>query len=261
MILPIITYHALGNQRSPVWIDENVFEAQLDAFVRHGYQGLTLAAAIDRFHDGTLPERSVVLTFDDGYESVFSIAWPKLHDRGFPATVFLVSDFCGRDNRWPGQPPSLPVERLLTWEQIQILIADGWEMGAHTLTHPPLSLLRAADIEREILDSRRIIIERIMQPVTSFAYPYGATSPDARSIVRRHYTAAVGTRLGLARPDDDCHELPRLDAHYLHAAYVPYLRTPVVAAYLRGRDGLRRTRRRARPDWDTTLSSQNSIHV
>ena len=260
MTLPIITYHAIGDERSPIWTKVSTLEAQLDALISNGYHTVPLTAAIDQLRAGTLSDRAVVLTFDDGYASVATLAWPRLYARGLVATVFVVSDYCGRDNDWPGQP-SLPVEGLLSWDQVQVLAAHGWEIGAHTATHPALPLLPIADAEREICASMQVISETIDRPVTSFAYPYGATSPEVTALVRRQFSVAVGTRLGLADDGDDSHELPRLDAHYLRPDFVPYLSTPIMRQYLRGRDHLRSARRRLRPDWDMTPISRGAVRA
>lgn len=261
MTLPIVTYHALGDAASPVWTPLATFEAQLDAFARCGYRGLTLSGALDALRGGgPLPERSVVFTFDDGYESVHRLAWPRLRARGFVATVFLIDDYCGRDNRWPGQPSDLPVAPLLTWNQARDLAGDGWELGAHTRTHPALTALPLAEAEREIVGAQRAIAARLGRAAHVFAYPYGATNPAVTGVVRRHFAGAVGTALGLVHAGDDPYRLPRVDAHYLHPRFVPYLHTLWFARYLRLRQALRATRRRFRPDWRPTLS-EGSPHA
>lgn len=260
-MLPIVTYHAIGEEASPVWTPLATFEAQLDAFARRGYRGLTLSTALDALGGrAPLPERSVVFTFDDGYESVHRLAWPRLRAHGFVATVFLIGDYCGRDNRWPGQPPDLPVAPLLTWEQARDLTGDGWEVGAHTRTHPALPALPLDGAEREIVGAQREIALRLDRPARAFAYPYGATTPAVTGVARRHFAGAVGTDLGLACTGDDPYRLPRIDAHYLHPRLIPFLRAPSFARYLRLRQALRATRRRFRPDW-RPASAEGAFHA
>lgn len=250
MSVPIITYHAIGAGPPPVWTSSELFDLHLAAFAAHGYRTVTLAALLAALRGGSpLPERSLVLTFDDGYQSIYDHVWPRLRALGFGATVFLISDYCGRDNRWPGQPSTLPSAPLLTWEQIAELAADGCEFGAHTRTHPALPALQPAMVEEEIVVSKDAICERTGQAVRSFSYPYGAANPAVCTVVRRYFDGAVGTELGLVRPGCDPFLLPRLDAFYLHPAMIAYLDGALFRQYLRVRQSLRSVRRRFRPDW------------
>jgi peptidoglycan/xylan/chitin deacetylase (PgdA/CDA1 family) len=254
--VPIITYHAIGAGPPPVWTPLHVFDAHLAAFAAHGYRTVSLAALLDSLGGGPpLPKRSLVLTFDDGYQSIYTHVWPRLSARGFGATVFLISDYCGRDNRWPGQPSTMPSARLLTWEQIAELASDGCEFGAHTRTHPALTTLQPAMLEEEIIGSKDIICERTGQAVRSFCYPYGATNPAVCAVVRRCFDGAVGTELGQVEPGCDPFLLPRLDAFYLHPAMIAYLDSALFRQYLRLRQSLRSIRRRFRPDWTPSPNS------
>ncbi|MEP7188197.1 MAG: polysaccharide deacetylase family protein [Roseiflexaceae bacterium] len=248
--MPIITYHAIGAGPPPVWTSPQMFDSHLAAFAAQGYRTVTLAALLDALRGGPpLPKRSLVLTFDDGYQSIYDYVWPRLRARGFGATVFLISDYCGRDNRWPGQPNTMPTAPLLTWEQIAELAADGCEFGAHTRTHPALPTLPPAMVEEEIVVSKDVICEHTGQAVRSFCYPYGAANPAVCTVVRRCFDGAVGTELGLARPGCDPFLLPRLDAFYLRPGMIRYLDGALVRQYLRVRQSLRTIRRRFTPDW------------
>jgi peptidoglycan/xylan/chitin deacetylase (PgdA/CDA1 family) len=196
-----------------------------------------------------LPEDALVITFDDGYESVYHEAWPRLRARGFTATVFLISDYCGRDNRWPGQPASVPQAPLMTWEQATALAAGGCELGAHTRSHPALPALPPHQAEEEILTSQQIIQARTGRAARVFAYPYGAVDAAVVERVRPHFDGAVGTRLGLVRPGSDPYRLARVDAFYLTPGWIPRMRGFLFQRYLDVRQAMRSLRRRLRPDW------------
>src|SRR6185369_14232413 len=126
---------------------------------RFGWTTRTLGDAAAGLRAGALPEKTLVLTFDDGYASVREEALPRLRARGFVATVFLVTDRCGGDSAWPGQTASL-VRPLLTWDEAAALAEEGWELGAHGRTHRPLAGLTAAATEDEVLSSGEEISRR-----------------------------------------------------------------------------------------------------
>ena len=131
-----LAYHAVGTWSPALAIPEAVLRAQLSFLRRRGYVGLTAAEAERRQQDGTLPPRTVVVTFDDGFRSVLR-ARAILDDVGFPATVFAVTSFVesGEPLRWPGLEQS---EESLGWSELARLREAGWEVGSHTATHPLL---------------------------------------------------------------------------------------------------------------------------
>ncbi len=249
-VIPVITYHGIEDQAGPLFTPPAVLDAQLAALTRSGYQAVTLSAVIDWLAGrGILPEKPVVLTFDDGYESVFKEARPRLAAAGFTATLFLITDRCGQDNRWPGQPDWVPVRRLMDWEQAAALGEDGWELGAHTRSHRPLPLLPAGQVAAELAGSQAAIQQRTGQPAAVFAQPYGATTPVVDREVRRLFAGAAGVRPGLVSRTSDRFHLPRIDAYYLKPALIsrlgrPYFRTGLELLHL-----VRTLRRRGRPDW------------
>jgi peptidoglycan/xylan/chitin deacetylase (PgdA/CDA1 family) len=251
----IITYHALGDFSSPLFVSAPTFESHLDALVKSGRHTVTLGAVANCLQNGEpLPENAVVLTFDDGYESVYTSAWPRLKERGFIATLFLISDYCGRNNRWPGQPPSVPVCSLMTWEHAAEMAHSGCELGAHTRTHPALPTLSLSQLEDEIVGSQEAVQTNIGQAVRVFAAPYGVTTPTAENIVRKNFDGAVSTQLGTANLQSNPYRMERVDAHYLTPNFVRKLDSPLFQPYLRLRQALREVRRTFRPDWHSVPS-------
>ncbi|WP_218080696.1 polysaccharide deacetylase family protein [Anthocerotibacter panamensis] len=250
MVLPVITYHALSDMPAPLGTPPQVFEQHLKAFRHWGYRTVSLAeVSLALTHDQPLPERSLVISFDDGYQSIYREAWPRLRDWGFTATVYLISDWCGRDNRWLGQPPTLPTAPLMTWDEAAQLAAAGWELGAHTCSHRPLPGLAPAAVETELSEAQRTIQIRTGQSVQTFAYPYGAVSPEVKTLVQRYFVGAAGTRLGLVDASGDPYDLKRIDAYYLRPSMIRYLDQPLFDQYLHFRQRLRDLRRHAFTDW------------
>lgn len=247
MLLPIVTYHSLSDARSPVAVSVSRFESHLRAFSAAGYRTVALR---DAFSAGSsepaLPEKPFVITFDDAYESVVREAWPRLSGLGFTASVFLVT---GIGDRPPSSPGWKPAEPLMHWEQAAALAASGWELGAHSHTHPPLTRLPPSAVEGEVATSIEAIRRHTGFEARVFAYPYGVVNHTVRAVVRRHCMAAVTTRLGLAQRETDPHDLPRIDAWYLQAGDVPALASARYRAWLFARQRARALKRRFVNDW------------
>jgi len=211
--LPVITYHAVGDGPFPLWTPPELFEAHLAAFSNAGYRTMNLAQVAEFVSRGeALPENSIVLTFDDGYESVYTEAFPRLQAKNFTATLFVISGYCRRFNQWPTQGSAIPIAPILSWEQVSELAANGWEIGAHTHSHAPLRMLRDDQAEMEILESKDRIEKRIAGPVRVFAYPYGDVTPSILGSVRKNFSGAAGTQLGFVEPRSNPFILPRIDA-------------------------------------------------
>jgi peptidoglycan/xylan/chitin deacetylase (PgdA/CDA1 family) len=179
----IVAYHAVSSVwRSPLAVPERTLRTQLDFFRKRGYIGLTFAESERRRQDGSLPPRSLVVTFDDGFRSILR-AKPILDELGFPATVFVVTRFV--DGRLPLDWPGLEAVGIascddrssLEWSDLESLVADGWEIGSHTVHHPYLPDLDDADLERELVASRELITARL-GGCDTLSYPYGLA--DAR---------------------------------------------------------------------------------
>ncbi len=182
-----------------------------------GYRTLSLLEAADRLRQGKpFPERSFVITFDDGYKSVFDEAFPVLRQYKMIATVFLAV----RQKRVSGHNvrlPSLEGRQMLSWEEIREMRRYGLEFGAHTLTHLDLTRLSLEQAKFETYESKAMIEYALNIPVTSFAYPYGRYNDQSREIVRSRFACACSDMLGLANSNSDLYALERVEAYYLRS--------------------------------------------
>jgi peptidoglycan/xylan/chitin deacetylase (PgdA/CDA1 family) len=261
MNIPIITYHAIGDAASPLWTSADAFDQQLKALAGNGFETISLSDAI-RACKGelpvygeaapgmrALPQKPLVLTFDDGYASVAEQAWQRLSHWGFSATVFLVTDYCGKTNYWPGQPRTMPEMPLLTWKQIEDLSADGCEFGAHTKDHCALPLLSRQAIAEQLSASQAAITARTGQPANTFAYPYGVSDAKTIAVTSEYFAGAVGTALGIASEKDNLFLLPRIDSYYLNTFWIERLHTQTFSQYIKLRQILRTTKRLVQPDY------------
>jgi peptidoglycan/xylan/chitin deacetylase (PgdA/CDA1 family) len=212
----VLTYHSIDRGSSALSVEPSLFRRQLDCIVDCGASSLTVAELTERVNSGTIPDRTVVITFDDGFASVISEAAPMLLERGLVATVFCVAGYLGRSNDWPTQPKDAVGGRLATSAELAELAQVGFEVGGHGMEHAPLHDGAELFLQKEIVESRRRLEEAIGKDVRSFAYPYGVKpGARARQLVESTYEAACTTAIGRVDTTVDRFALPRVDAHYL----------------------------------------------
>lgn len=194
----VLCYHALS-RRFPAQLSTTPerFSRQLQSLARRGYRGVTFSEAV-RGSTG----RTVAVTFDDGYVSVLELGLPVLRELGWPATIFVPTDFIGSETpmRWHGIDRWLGGEHEgellpLSWEQLDLLVEHGWEVGSHTCSHPRLTELDDRSLIHELGGSKAACELHLRRPCSSLAYPYGDV--DAR-VVRA--AAAAGYEAAAALP-------------------------------------------------------------
>jgi peptidoglycan/xylan/chitin deacetylase (PgdA/CDA1 family) len=240
----ILTYHAIEAGPAPLCVEPELFRRHADCVAAAGVQCLTVSQLAAALRAGTVPERAVALTFDDGAASVARTAAPLLAERGLVATVFAVAEHLGGRNDWPDEPARSPRLELADAGELAALAARGWEIGSHGLSHVPLAGAGEEVAAREVAGSREVLEQAVGQPVTSFAYPFGlAGGEPVRRRVAETYAAACTTRLDPVRAGDDPLALPRVDVHYVRR---PALLRRVLDGGGWGYLGLRRAGARAR---------------
>ena len=196
--VPILCYHRFaagnGNSGGKMVISAANFAAQLDWLARNDYRVITLSQ-LSAFLQGrqALPKRAVVITIDDGYESVHRVALPLLRKYGFPATLFAYTDFIGATD-------------ALSWAQLQDLVASGLvDVQAHSKSHRNLIERAATDSDeryRQMLDiearaPRELLERKLPVQVRYYAYPYGdANQAVLDALVRQRYQLAVTVNPG-----------------------------------------------------------------
>lgn len=235
MSVPILTYHSLDTSGSVISVSPDDFRSHMGSLHARGYRAVALGDLLDSWDSGAPdPPRTVVVTFDDAFRSVFDEAAPVLADLGFRATVFAVAGHVGGTNDWPSQAAGVPNRPLCSWGDLRGLAAGAFEIGAHGMAHAPLDGA-AADVERrEIEDAHHALQDGLGRAVHSFAFPYGVASASARDRVRARYRAACSVELREASVSDDRHWLPRLDVYYLRRPRLfRSLGTPAGDAYLK----------------------------
>jgi peptidoglycan/xylan/chitin deacetylase (PgdA/CDA1 family) len=204
----VLCYHAVSERwPASLSVTPDALERQLATLGRMGFRGSTFRRLVAGAPDG----RSVALTFDDAYLSVLELAKPLLDAAGFPATVFVTTDFPGEPDRpmawdgidgWLGGPHEHEL-RPMSWAQITALADGEWEIGSHTRSHPRLTSLADDALARELGESRATLEEHLGRPCTTLAYPYGDHDERVVRAAGAAGYAAAGTlpgRLPRARP-------------------------------------------------------------
>ena len=216
----ILAYHSV----SPTWqVDTSVtperLREQLLLLQSKGYRGMTLSDAL------RAPKRAkvVVPTFDDAHISVYTLAKPVLEELGIPGTIFVPTDYpdSGKLMAWKGYDEwvGTPHEQELacmSWDQLREVAGNGWEIGAHTCSHPFLTELPDADLRRELHDSRASCEEHMGRPCPTLAYPYSDWDPRvAAAAGAAGFTAAVTVNTGTW---DTPLQLPRTGVYHYDTA-------------------------------------------
>jgi peptidoglycan/xylan/chitin deacetylase (PgdA/CDA1 family) len=184
----ILMYHAFGQPGeapSRYVVPVDTFGRQMRWLKRSGYRLLRLEELQRlRLEHRLPPGRSVVITIDDGYLDVHTLAAPILRQLGFPATVFLVSGAVGTSNRWDASG-ALAGRALMGWSDIHTLRRWTIDYGAHTRTHRALTSVPDDELAGEIGGSRDDLEKALGEPIVAFAYPYGRHNDAVRSAVGR----------------------------------------------------------------------------
>lgn len=187
---PILEYHKVTNNPLEISDVYNVppaeFAAQLDYLQQKGYTTITLQDFMRVLHGkGTLPDKPIILTFDDGYEDNYTEMLPILEAHNMKAVVYVITNEIGK----PG---------YLSLEQIKDMQKRGVEIGSHTADHLSLKMLDDALRRYEIRDSKIFMEWSGLETIYSFSYPNGDYSPEILDILKsEEYLSAVTGDVGL----------------------------------------------------------------
>jgi peptidoglycan/xylan/chitin deacetylase (PgdA/CDA1 family) len=194
--VPILMYHVIsspppGAAYPDLYVPRSDFAAEVRWLAAHGYQAVTLQRVFDAWRGAAaLPAKPVVLSFDDGYRSQVTNALPALKARHWPGVLNL--EVRNLQPVWGIRPPG-----------VRKLLAAGWELDAHTLTHPDLTTVDPVRLRDEVAGSRAAIRKRFHVSVNFFCYPAGRYNDAVIAAVQQAgYLGATTTRYGLAQPSE-----------------------------------------------------------
>lgn len=183
--LAILGYHKIGEpspggRRSWFYVPEEIFAGHLGYLREHGWRVIDLPALFRGIAaPENLPERAVLLTFDDGYSSIRTVALPWLRRFGYPAVLFVPTDYIGGINDFDaGEEPE---ETICDWDDLRELERLGVSVQSHGASHRPFSRLSLSEQEGDLTRSRMTLEAGLRKPVEVFAYPYGDGGTEPRS--------------------------------------------------------------------------------
>jgi len=196
--VPILVYHHI---RQPArfgsrveWrltVTPEVFDRQMRYLQENGYHVITFANLVGYLErESELPDKPVIISFDDGWEDQFINALPRLEEYHYNATFFVITNFVDT----PG---------FLSWPQLRRILAAGMEIGSHTRSHPRLDKINnPGTLWDQIFTSKQILESKLNAAVDEFAYPFGAYNAASASIVRSAgYRAARACCIGRVQSD------------------------------------------------------------
>jgi len=216
--IPVLNYHAIDGNMTDSPDSRNV-SVSLESFKKHiewlyneGYRSISdtdlRSLVLER---KPAPGKHVLITFDDGYYSLFKYARPILARYGFTATLFLSTAYIGKlyglnDFYFVGD------DRQLTWDEIRALSASGWSIQSHGNNHIKMNGLDKAALIKEITDSKKAIEQNIGKPVDSFAFPYGLYNKMVLDqLAAAGYKMAFSVHSGLLYPSSNRFRIPRIE--------------------------------------------------
>jgi peptidoglycan/xylan/chitin deacetylase (PgdA/CDA1 family) len=201
-------YHEVTPHPDPAFarytVTARAFARQMRWLAAFNYRPVNMDALLRaRLGLERLPHRAVVITFDDGLQACVDHAVPVLRQHGFTAVFYLVAGLMGGRTEWLRRELGIELP-IMSWDTARRLTAQGFQCGAHTLTHPRLAGLDPALVRRELAQGRQRLEDELDGPVLHLAYPFGSFDPGVRREAEdAGYLTACSTRAGLSGPDDD----------------------------------------------------------
>jgi peptidoglycan/xylan/chitin deacetylase (PgdA/CDA1 family) len=179
--IPIIAYHKISNKQEfgLTTVSPSMFKKQVHIINESGFFPVTFN---DVLIGRNLPKKPIIITFDDGYESVHEHALPIMLNHGFKGIVYIVTDYIGRCNTWEAVSWQQKYTHLSA-QQILDLHHQGFEIGSHGKSHQHLSVLPADKVLSEVRDSKKFLEDLIGQKIISFCYPYGRHTKRVKSLL------------------------------------------------------------------------------
>jgi len=188
--VPILTYYGFSkNKTDEQTVSETNFKEQMQYLKDNGYRVIGLDQFLDFLDFKTqIPEKSVVITFDDGRRSLYDIAFPVLKDYGFRAVLFIRTDFIGGKD-------------AVSWEQLREMAENGFDIQSKAKTHRDMTRLNKGEsfeeyfkaVQMEIVQSKQIIEKRLNHPCQYLAYPYGKSNHLVSALLKKEGFRAAFT--------------------------------------------------------------------
>lgn len=209
----VLNYHKVDNMNISLSVLPKDFDAQMAYLKENGYHAISpqeLYAGLTE--DAELPDKPVLITFDDGYVDNYIYAYPILKKYGFKGTIFAITSFMGT------QP------NYITWEQAREMEADGMSIESHTVTHRSLTELSDAQLQDELVNSKKILEEKLDKKIDFVAYPTGTYNLHIAGLVRdAGYKAAFTIKYGNVDKASNLYALERVPVFHTENTFKSFL--------------------------------------
>ena len=215
--IPVLNYHAIDdtdniNSSPNVSVSLASFREQIGWLHKEGYKSVTTEELNGLlFQKKPIPGKHVLITFDDGYFSLYKYALEILSEFGFTATLFLSTSFIGKtyDQSDFG---FVNHDRQLTWQEIKELAANGWSIQSHGNAHTRMTHLDLESVKNEVTLSKSIIEQNLGTKVDAFAFPYGIYNKAVIDQLKAAgYTSSYTVHSGKLYPSANRFLIPRIE--------------------------------------------------
>ena len=205
-LIPIVALHGIEPDPSgPYELSTAEFDYICGTLKALGYKTITFMDLLNYLDKGKrLPEKPVIITSDDGYQSVYAYAFPILQKYGYKMTVFLVTGLMGssdadrRINEFDRGKSGVPTRPMLIWPEIGVMSRYGIEFMSHTVSHKTLGDLTDQEALYEMAQSRVDIESHLKKPAPFIAWPYdNYSSIDVNFLSQAGYRGAVRYQGGI----------------------------------------------------------------
>ena len=227
--IPVLMYHKVNPDHSTGGLGLRVppeeFDWQMKYLKKNGYHTVSLGDVLDHFQQGkALPEKPIVITFDDGYKDNYQYAYPIIKKYDYTATVFVVPSIIGKTNEFDVHLQ--PENKMMDWSEVKALTTEGITIASHTLTHPRMAQISPTEAMQELVESKKVLEKELGQEVQFFCYPYGDYNDAVMKLVQEAgYRGAITTNLGLNNQDTNPYLINRIRimGHYNHQKFIEEL--------------------------------------
>ena len=203
----VLMYHSIGNDNTLLAVKLENFKKQMKYLKDNNYRVISLNNLVEILKTKKdLPKKTIVLTFDDGFENNYINAFSVLKEYNFPVTIFLTVGSIGE--KVVTSQGNFPA---LNWDEIKEMHDSGLiDFQPHTMTHPKLDQITLKEIKLEIIQSKKIIEEKLNKKCYFFAPPKGRFSQEIKEVLKvEGFKAVLTIEKGLIKKNDDLFSLKR----------------------------------------------------
>jgi len=210
--ISILMYHSIDDNKVFFTVKLEAFEKQMKYLKDNNYNVISLTELIKTLEsDQKIPEKTVVLTFDDGFEDNYINVFPLLKKYNFPVTIFLVTGLVGQKIN---NAQNIPL-KMLNWTQIKEMHNSGLiDFQPHTVSHRKFEKMGLKEIEEEIINSKKMIENELGKKCEIFAYPRGYYDIKIIKILKENeFIASRALEKGKVNQGDDPFKLRRISVN------------------------------------------------